>query len=64
MRSYSEVQLNLLSMTRMDTKMRKKTQTMMRLCYHLMKKNNKATRVKMRMITILNGNNEPFKKLR
>ena len=48
--SYSEVHLTLSSMKSMATNMNKKTQTMMCMCYQLMKKNNKATRMKMRMI--------------
>ena len=58
--SYAEVQLTLLSMTRMATKMKKKTQTIIRLCYHLTNKNNKAKIVKMRMIKKENINKKPL----
>ena len=60
MRSYAEVHLTLSSMTGMATKMKKTTQKMMHLCYHLTKKNNKATKVKTRMIKNENRKNEPL----
>ena len=51
-------------MEKMATNINKKTQTMMRLCYPLMKKNNEATRVKMRMIKDENRKNQPLKKIK
>ena len=44
----------------MTTKMNNNNQTMMHMCYHLTKKNNKATRVNMRMIKNENRKNETF----
>ena len=64
MTSYAEVHLTLLIMTRMATKMNKKTQTMMCLCYHMMKKKNKATRVNMGIIKNKNRKNHPFEFLK
>ena len=58
--SHAELHLILSIMTSMSTKMKRNNQTIMRLCYHLMKKNNKATRVKMRMIKNKNIKNELF----
>ena len=52
MRSYAEVPFNLSGMTKMATKMKKNTQEILRLCYHQMKKTNKATRVNTRIMKI------------
>ena len=62
--SYAEVRLTLSSMTSMATKTKKRNQTMMCLCYRLTKRNNKATRVKTRMIKKKNRKNEPLEKIK
>ena len=48
--SYVEMRLTLLTMTRIATKRNKKNQKIMSIFCHLMKINNKAKIVKMRMI--------------
>ena len=60
LRSYTDMHLTLLSITSMSTKIKKNNQTMMRLCYYLIKKNIKTKRVEMRMIKNENRKNEPL----